>query len=66
MGEFKAQILGVILVLGVFAALNGVFASSFVGAWQQVSSHVVVMETSSASSLSFIYYYFIFGIINPR
>jgi hypothetical protein len=50
MGEFKAQILGVILVLGVFAALNGVFASSFVGAWQQVSSQIVIMATSSASN----------------
>jgi hypothetical protein len=50
MGEFKAQILGVILVLGVFAALNGVFASTFVGAWQQVSSQVVIMATSSVSN----------------
>jgi hypothetical protein len=49
-GEFKAQILGVILVLGVFAALNGVFQSSFVGAWNQVSSQVAVMATSSVSS----------------
>ena len=47
MGEFKAQILGVILVLGVFAALNGIFQESFTAAWKQVASQVAVQVDST-------------------
>ncbi|MDD4123796.1 MAG: hypothetical protein VB122_06980 [Erysipelotrichales bacterium] len=40
MGEFKAQILGVILVLGIFAALSGTINGVFTNAWQNVSSQI--------------------------
>ena len=45
MGEFKAQILGVILVLGVFAALNGAFTEAFTDAWDQVALQVAEQIT---------------------
>ena len=40
MGEFKAQILGIILVLGIFAALSTPVKNSFTSAWNKISTQI--------------------------
>ena len=50
MSEFKAQILGVGLVLSIFAALNAVVPTFFGGVWDKISSQVNVVLTTNPGS----------------
>jgi uncharacterized membrane protein YwzB len=38
--EFKAQILGVILVLGIFIALNSTVSDFFVDTWNDITNQI--------------------------
>lgn len=40
MSEFKAQILGVIIVLGIFVALNSTVSQFFVDTWNSITSQI--------------------------
>lgn len=40
MGEFKAQILGIILVLGIFGVLAGPVKNTFTNAWTKIATQV--------------------------
>lgn len=40
MSEFKAQILGILLVLTVFALMNNQVAELFTGVWSTISDRI--------------------------
>lgn len=49
MGEFKAQILSIILVLGIFAALQKPVEDTFTGAWDLIDGHVTDFLTITSN-----------------
>jgi len=49
MSEFKAQILAILLVLGIFGFLNGKFQSFFSGLWTKVEEQLNSAVSSSSS-----------------
>ncbi|MDD2433871.1 MAG: hypothetical protein WC196_00835 [Bacilli bacterium] len=49
MGEFKAQILGIILVLSIFAALSSPVKTSFTNAWSAISNQISSQISAAAT-----------------
>jgi hypothetical protein len=52
MSEFKAQILGIILVLGIFVVLNQSVTNFFSDTWNNIQQQVNSLVTTSSETIS--------------